>query len=86
MLNKDGLLRTVMMHLKSFELSAEVLAESGLLILLGAEQSRNKAGIGVERDILLGKWKEILSKAYSNDAEWMDKCKQKNPFSRIAVP
>ena len=47
LLGKDALLRTVMVHLKSFELSAAVLAESGLLILLGAEQSWIKAGIGV---------------------------------------
>ena len=35
LLGKDALLRTEMMQLTSFELSAEVLAESGLLILLG---------------------------------------------------
>ena len=74
-LGKDALLRTVMVQFKSFELSAEVLAESGLLILLGAEQSWIKEGIGVEKHILLGKWKKVLSKGYSNDAEWMQKCK-----------
>ena len=75
LLGKDALLRTVMGRLKSLELSAEVLAESGLLILLGAEQSWIRAGIGVERNILLEKWKKVLSRAYSNDAEWMKKCK-----------
>ena len=57
LLGKVAFLRTVMTHLKSFELSAEVLAETGLLILLGAEQSWIRAGIGVERDTLLAKWK-----------------------------
>ena len=75
LLGKDALLRTVMGHLKSIEVSAEVLAESGLLILLGAEQAWIRAGIGVERNILLEKWKEVLSRAYSNDVEWMQKCK-----------
>ena len=75
LLGKDALLRTVMGRLKSLELSAEVLAESGLLILLGAEQSWIRAGIGVERNIFLEKWKKVLSRAYSNDAEWMQKCK-----------
>ena len=37
LLCKDALLTTVMVQLKSFELSAEVLAESGLLILLGPD-------------------------------------------------
>ena len=75
LLGKDALLRTVMGRLKSLELSAEVLAESGLLILLAAEQSWIRAGIGVERNILLEKWQKVLSRAYANDVEWMKKCK-----------
>ena len=75
LLGKEALLRTVMTHLKSFDLSAEVLAESGLLILLGAKESWIKAGIGVERDILLETWRKIMTTAYSKDFNWMEKCK-----------
>ena len=76
-----------MVQLKSFELSAEVLAESGLFCW-GAEQSWIKAGIGVERNIFLEKWKKVLSKPYSNDAEWMQKCKAsrcRGPLGELTV-
>ena len=58
LLGKDALSRTVIGRLKSLELSAEVLAESGFLILLGAEQSWIRAGIGVERKHSLGEMEE----------------------------
>ena len=72
-------MRTVIIHFKSFDLSAEVLAEIGLLILVGVEQLRIKAGICVERDIRLEKWGKIMTTAYSKDFYWMEKCK--NPSS-----
>ena len=80
LLGKVALLRTVMTHLKGFELSAEVLAETWLLILSGAEQSWIRAGIGVERDIPLEKLKKVLAKDNSNNSKWMQKCK--NPSFR----
>ena len=71
-----------MANLRSLELSAEVLAESGLLILLGAEESWIKAGIAVERDILLETWRKDMTMAYSKDLNWMDKCKS-SPFQEL---
>ena len=74
MLGKVALLRTVMVHFKGFKLSAEVLAESGLLILLGAEQSWINAGIGVERNIRLKNgrrfWQKFIPIAYLTRRNW----------------
>ena len=53
-------------------------------ILLGDEQSWIRAGICVETDTGLGKWKQVLSNVYSNDSEWIQTNKNTN-FPRLAV-
>ena len=83
MLGKHALLRTALMRLSSLNVTPEMLAETGLLMLLGAEAAFDKAGIKAKRDVLYDKWSAMLAKAFENYMSWMQRCRDL-PFRGFA--
>ena len=84
MLGKYALLRTALMQLSSLNATPEMLAETGLLMLLGAEAAFDKAGIKAKRDVLYDKWSAMLAKAFENYMSWMQRCRDL-PFRGLPV-